>query len=674
MAADLDSLITSEIPEGRQNLMDSHTNLERVAEYCENNYFQSDNKRAALEETKSYTTQSLASVAYQINTLAYNFLQMLDLQSSQIQEMESQINHISQTVSIHKEKVARREIGVLTTNKCSNRQYKIIAPANPERPIKYVRKPIDYGALDDIGHGVKVAQHTTPRQVNKRPPPNNNSPYAPGNQFSGQYGPGRSQYGSVGNVSQASAGPAPTTKPPTPPQARFQSGTLTRNKGEYRTPPVVAPPQVPSNYAPNYPKSRAGPGGGQQYGTLPHQPHGHGGPQVGMVYPQPQEGGGATMPRLSSHSMRSTHSAHSGGTATPPLQDIHHGITRKASTSSGDMDSNDTYGILRQNSQSSSVSRQSSHLQHAPNPVYGQYGVGATPPRGSTPPSHQYGKIGQEQRGSTPPSLYGKIGGGAQAAAAEMRGSTPSSLYGRIGGPTASDQSGSNASLYGKIGAPVQQIDQIQMQQQQLSSTPPSQYGIGGRIEHQHGSTPPSQYGMTRPSARPPSPPPQTAVAPSGMPVQQAPPGNAIYARQRSAETAYKRQPSESSVYSTRSQMSDQTYSSRGQLQGVNYSRQSSSTSMGSSNNQQIAPAQDSSGASQSGVVVQDMSLPGWVPKNYLEKVLAIYDYNADKEDELTFTEGQTIYVLKKNDDGWWEGVMDGITGLFPGNYVEQAL
>lgn len=44
MAADLDSLITSEIPEGRQNLLDSYTNLERVAEYCENNYFQVSTK------------------------------------------------------------------------------------------------------------------------------------------------------------------------------------------------------------------------------------------------------------------------------------------------------------------------------------------------------------------------------------------------------------------------------------------------------------------------------------------------------------------------------------------------------------------------------------------------------------------------------------------------------
>lgn len=70
--------------------------LERVAEYCEGNYFQSDNKRAALEETKNYTTQSLASVAYQINTLAYNFLQLLDLQTAQLAEMESQMNHIAQ--------------------------------------------------------------------------------------------------------------------------------------------------------------------------------------------------------------------------------------------------------------------------------------------------------------------------------------------------------------------------------------------------------------------------------------------------------------------------------------------------------------------------------------------------------------------------------------------------
>lgn len=60
---------------------------------------QSADKEQALEETKSYTTQSLASVAYLINTLANNVLQMLDIQASQLRRMESSINHISQVGS-----------------------------------------------------------------------------------------------------------------------------------------------------------------------------------------------------------------------------------------------------------------------------------------------------------------------------------------------------------------------------------------------------------------------------------------------------------------------------------------------------------------------------------------------------------------------------------------------
>lgn len=29
---------------------------------------------------------------------------------------------------------------------------------------------------------------------------------------------------------------------------------------------------------------------------------------------------------------------------------------------------------------------------------------------------------------------------------------------------------------------------------------------------------------------------------------------------------------------------------------------------------------------------------------------------------------------MKKNDDGWFEGVLNGLTGLFPGNYVEPCM
>ncbi|XP_039768504.1 abl interactor 2 isoform X18 [Ornithorhynchus anatinus] len=190
--AELQMLLEEEIPGGRRALFDSYTNLERVADYCENNYIQSADKQRALEETKAYTTQSLASVAYLINTLANNVLQMLDIQASQLRRMESSINHISQTVDIHKEKVARREIGILTTNKNTSRTHKIIAPANLERPVRYIRKPIDYTILDDIGHGVKVSTQNMKMGGLPRTTPPTQKPPSPPMSGKGTLGSGSS--------------------------------------------------------------------------------------------------------------------------------------------------------------------------------------------------------------------------------------------------------------------------------------------------------------------------------------------------------------------------------------------------------------------------------------------------------------------------------------------------
>uniref|UniRef100_A0A8C1TCW6 Abl-interactor 2a n=1 Tax=Cyprinus carpio TaxID=7962 RepID=A0A8C1TCW6_CYPCA len=408
--------------------------------------FQSPDKHAALEETKNYTTQSLASVAYLINTLANNVLQMLDIQASQLRRMESSINHISQTVDIHKEKVARREIGILTTNKNTSRTHKIIAPANPERPVRYIRKPMDYSTLDDIGHGVKV----------------------------------NTQNMKMGSLLRTTP---PTQKPPSPPMPG--KGTIGRHS-PYRTLEPVRPPVVPNDYVPSPTRNMA-----------------------------------------------------------PILQQS---PVRTASVNQR----NRTYS-----SGSSGGSHPSSRSSSRENSGSGSVGVPIAVP---TP---------------SPPSVFP---GGPQFYS--MNRPVPRQITPTVGGSLPYRRP---ASITGQ------------------TSTPPSQLNGG------------PYYNQNQVSDEPPAPPPPpSSEEPVFEETQNPVPPPADYEEESSSVVEY------SDPYAEED--------------------------------------------------------PPWAPQTYLEKVVAIYDYTRDKEDELSFQEGAIIYVIKKNDDGWYEGVMSGTTGLFPGNYVESIM
>ena len=73
---------------------------------------------------------------------------------------------------------------------------------------------------------------------------------------------------------------------------------------------------------------------------------------------------------------------------------------------------------------------------------------------------------------------------------------------------------------------------------------------------------------------------------------------------------------------------------------------------------------------------IDDDIIPDWVPLDRcLEKVITTFDYDGAREDELSFKENMFIYVIKKNDDHWYEGIMkseNGIVmqGLYPYNYA----
>lgn len=49
----------------------------------------------------------------------------------------------------------------------------------------------------------------------------------------------------------------------------------------------------------------------------------------------------------------------------------------------------------------------------------------------------------------------------------------------------------------------------------------------------------------------------------------------------------------------------------------------------------------------------------------------AIYDYQAEEEDELSFDPGELITNVIQFDEGWWRGECRGKLGVFPANYVQ---
>jgi len=61
---------------------------------------------------------------------------------------------------------------------------------------------------------------------------------------------------------------------------------------------------------------------------------------------------------------------------------------------------------------------------------------------------------------------------------------------------------------------------------------------------------------------------------------------------------------------------------------------------------------------------------PPQVQDNGLTAV-ALWDYEAEEDDEVTFDPGEIITHIEMIDEGWWKGTCRGRTGIFPANYVE---
>ncbi|XP_047139377.1 osteoclast-stimulating factor 1 [Hydra vulgaris] len=57
----------------------------------------------------------------------------------------------------------------------------------------------------------------------------------------------------------------------------------------------------------------------------------------------------------------------------------------------------------------------------------------------------------------------------------------------------------------------------------------------------------------------------------------------------------------------------------------------------------------------------------------HVQVVKAIYAYSATRGDELSFEEGDLLYIIDKTQsNGWWKARVGNKTGLIPSNYVDE--
>lgn len=65
---------------------------------------------------------------------------------------------------------------------------------------------------------------------------------------------------------------------------------------------------------------------------------------------------------------------------------------------------------------------------------------------------------------------------------------------------------------------------------------------------------------------------------------------------------------------------------------------------------------------------------PGIAAKPAIQYVVALYDYTAQADGDITFNAGDRIEVVERtaSTEDWWTGRLNGVQGVFPGNYVRD--
>ena len=629
---DIAHLLNAEIPKCQETLLSSHQNLDVLATYCDEKYQELPNKGQVLEQTREYCTQSLASVAYQINNLAGNFIAVLDLQSAHLESLESSLKNINCAVDIHREKVARREIGNITSNKSvvNTQGAKIRKPATELSPLKYSRKRVDLSELDNIGHGISL-KHDEQPLVQRKSSIMNQSLIQDQNSMGGGSTLSRSSINTTHTTISSSSG----------------FGTMS-GTGTLRGKPVSVPaaPTAPESYQPGSLAMKS-----LQKKSDINAPNIE---SLGLPISY-EERNAYDMQRMnrSETQQSDTSSVASGGTGS----DYKFAAEAFGYGGGGHSGSN-RLGSVGSSGTGDYRLRGDAFRYTSENPAVMQQKLGRKP--------------SQTSQAVTPniPEDMEYVGG-------EFRPVIKEDPNPQDFSPYSYSQQRPNImrpqmQLPPHLAGNNPQFQQQNPQQQQNQMQNVNSGRINQQFQQQQQQQPQTQYNMgqgqnmTSQGHRASVNSSHAASSPMSPPIMQ---------QMHQQQQMMQQQPQKQVKIMQQPQVTN--------LADISANLNQKQHNMPQHQNQQHHQAQQQHLSQQHGSNIMDPQVANTrynapqAPPNLdkCEKVVALYDYTAEQSDELTFVEGQIIFVMKKNDDGWYEGLMPPHyhRGLFPGNYVETV-
>eukprot|EP01117_Protostelium_nocturnum_P019332 TRINITY_DN835_c0_g1_i1.p1 TRINITY_DN835_c0_g1~~TRINITY_DN835_c0_g1_i1.p1 ORF type:complete len:309 (-),score=111.58 TRINITY_DN835_c0_g1_i1:773-1699(-) len=151
LGEDIHSCVQKAIPEALASLTQSHSNIEKIAQYCKTIAGSDPDPVAVFQKTQQYIPQALSNAAYHIHTVGLQLTNFLQLQANEIDKLDLQLQVLADKMRGIHDVTGSSSYKSAEAIKGAPRQPKMAKIESYRSPEKVVRQTINLAALDKVG-------------------------------------------------------------------------------------------------------------------------------------------------------------------------------------------------------------------------------------------------------------------------------------------------------------------------------------------------------------------------------------------------------------------------------------------------------------------------------------------------------------------------------------------